>query len=404
MGLIVQHECPQCGAEVQLEDSDRVLICAYCSVASLLHTSQYYRFKLPVHHAGEDLQWIPYLHFKGSAFLIENGDVAERVLQVSAPGAPSIHLPPSLGYRAQTQKLRFVKAEDQGEFVRFSLKPNDLLKSALVMAGASKHGHVTFIGETASVIYLPLTRTKETLMDAVTGQPLLSVPQLDPPLVEPPVGDLSFTPAMCPRCGASLQTSSAAVAFPCTNCDSVWESVSGRLVLRASLSICKTTNPGLVYVPFWSFQVNRGAPTTWGELADTTGQPLARRQPSGDTWRFWCPAFKVRPRVLLRLAERLSLTPMWPASAFESPGPSPVPRRNRHPVTLPSREAAEMLPVAIASMAFTVLDRPGLFASQPALQEPVLVFVAFETTSQGLVNQSLSLSISLASLGFGETL
>jgi predicted RNA-binding Zn-ribbon protein involved in translation (DUF1610 family) len=404
MGLKVQHECPQCGAQVQLEDSDRVLICSYCGVASLLHTSQYYRFKLPVHHPGDDLQWIPYLHFKGSAFLIENGEVAERVLQVSAPGAPCIHLPPSLGYRAQTQKLRFVTADDEGEFVRFSLKPNDLLKNALVVAGASKHGHVAFIGETASVIYLPLTRTNESLMDAVTGQPLLSIPQLDPPLVEPPVGDLSFTPAMCPRCGASLQTSSAAVAFPCTNCDGVWESVSGRLVLRASISFCNTANQGLVYLPFWSFQVNRGAPTTWGELSDTTGQPLARRQPCGDVWRFWCPAFKVRPRVLLRLAERLSLTPMWPASAFDTPDTSALPRHHRHAVTLPSREAAEMLPVVIASMAFTVADRPGLFESQPVLHEPVLAFVAFESIGQDLVNQSLSLSISQASLGFGETL
>lgn len=404
MGLKVQHECPQCGAEVQIEDSDRVLICAYCGVASLLHTSQYYRFKLPVHHPGKDLQWIPYLYFKGSAFLIENGEVAERVLHVSAPGAPSIHLPPSLGYRAQTQKLRFVKADDEGEFVRFSLKPNDLLKNALVVAGASKHGHVAFIGETASVIYLPLTRTRESLMDAVTGQTLLSLPQLDPPLVEPPVGDLSFTAAMCPRCGVALQTSSAAVAFPCTNCDSVWESVSGRLVLRASLSCCEATSNGQVYLPFWTFQVSRGAPTTWGELSNTTGQPLARRQPSGDTWRFWCPAFKVRPRVLLRLAERLSLTPMWPAAAFDNPDRSPIPRHNCHPITLPSREAAEMLPVAMASMTFTVLDRPALFASQPTLHQPVVAFVAFASIGQYLVNHSLSLSISQASLGFGETL
>lgn len=403
MGLQVEHECPQCGADVQLEDSDRVLCCAYCGVSSLLHTNQYFRLRLPIRHPGEDLQWIPYLHFKGSAFLIEHGEVTERVLHVSAPGARSMHLPPSLGFRAQTQKLRFVKASDEGSFVRFSLKPKDLLNSALSASGAHRSGQPAYVGETASVIYLPLTRANKSLQDAVTGQVLVSDLQLDPPLVEPPVGDLVFMPALCPRCGGLLEASPQAVALPCNNCETIWESVGGKLVQRATVSLVPGKK-GLTYLPFWSFQAEDRAPTTWGELAHVTGQPLARRQPDTRKWRFWCPAFKVRPRVLLRLAERLSLTPPLTADTFEEGAPSPFPLHTRHAVTLPSREAAEMLAVALASMAFTVLDRPALFSSKPRLQPAVLTFLPFEPAGQDLVNVPMALSISQASLGFGESL
>ena len=404
MSLKVEHECPQCGAPVQLEDSDRVLCCAYCSVSHLLHTTQYYRFKLPVRHPGSDLQWIPYLHFKGSAFLIEGGEVTERVLQVSAAGAPSSHLPASLGFRAQTQKLRFVTGADEGEFVRFSKKPSDLLKSALVGAGAERHGQPAYIGESACVVYLPLTRTNGQVIDAVTGHVLSPGVLLDPPLVEPPVGDLLFVPALCPHCGGLLDATAQAVALPCNNCDSVWESVAGQLVKRDFMAPASRPKTALTYLPFWSFAGQQGTPATWGELADITGQPLARRQPSADAWRFWCPAFKVRPRVLLRLAERLSLTPPLAANRFDNPAPPTMPRRNRYAVTLPSREAAEMLAVALASMTFTVLDRPALFASRADLGPPTLVYLPFETIGRDLVNVSLQLAISLATMGFGETL
>lgn len=403
MAFAVEHQCPQCGAKVQLEDADRVLSCAFCGVSHLLHTSQYHRFTLPVLYPGHDLLWVPYLHFKGSAFVIEDGEVKERVLHVSAPGTSSVHVPPSLGFRSQTQKLKFLTSADKGDFLRFALRPSDLLKGALVAAGAQRRGQPAYIGETASLIYLPLTRgLSGKYVDAVTGHPLAHEPQFDPPLVEPPVADLTVSPALCPECGGTLLVSAQAVAFPCVNCAALWESVSGRLVARPFM--IPNPKPGAKWLPFWVLAPLQGAPANWGALAATTGQPLAARQPPGAPWHFWCPAFKVRPRTLLRLAERLSLAPPLTDSETESPPAVELQALSLHPISLPSREAGEMLAVTLASMTFTVLARAALFDQRPAFAEPRLVFLPFEARGSDLVNASLQLAIHIGALGFGDTL
>ncbi|MDX2019401.1 MAG: hypothetical protein SF187_04115 [Deltaproteobacteria bacterium] len=403
MAFQVEHQCPQCGATVQLEDADRVLTCAFCGVSHLLHTPQYHRFTLPVRYDGKDLLWVPYLHFKGSAFVIEQGEVKERVLHVSAPGAPSVSLPPSLGFRSQTQKLKFLKSTDAGDFLRFSARPSELLKGALIAAGAQRHGQPAYIGETACLIYLPLTRAEDgRYLDGVTGHPLSQEPSFDPPLVEPPAPDLTVLPALCPGCGGGLMVSPQAVAYPCANCAALWEWVGGQLVKRAIAIV--DPKPGLQWLPFWVFPPLQEAPATWGELADTTGQPLALRQPSAQAWAFWCPAFKVRPRTLLRLAERVSLAPPFVAREPESPAAVDLQALSVHPITLPSREAGEMLPVALASMTFTVLARAVLFNRRTTLGAPTLVYLPFATEGMDLVNRTLQLAINIGALGFGDSL
>ena len=403
MPFSVEHQCPQCGAQVQLGEADRVLSCVFCGVSHLLHTTHYHRFTLPVRYPGEQLLWVPYLHFKGSAFVVEGNEVKERVLHVSAPGTPARCVPPSLGFRSQTQKLKFLSASDPGDFLRFSLKPSDLLKGALVAAGAQKQGQPAYIGETASLIYLPLTRgPHSTYVDAVTGHALTNEPTFDPPLVEPPVADLVVSPALCPTCGGSLLVSPQAAALPCLNCAALWEWVNGRLLER--VFFMAPAQQAAKWLPFWVLQPQLASPLTWGDLAATTRQPLAMRQRADQLWTFWCPAFKVRPRTLLRLAERLSLAPPIAALGSESTASVQFKAMSLHPITLPSREAGEMLPVVLASLTFTVLDRAVLFNQRATFGPPTLVYLPFESQGSDLVNQSLQVAINTGALSFSDTL
>lgn len=395
-GLKVQHACPQCGGDVDLEESDQVLSCGYCGTSHVLLAQQYHRFTLPVNMSAQTPVWVPYLHFKGSAFWLERYKVTQRVLHVSAPGVDDPALPPSLGFRSQTQRLRFVTAETAGAFVRFALKPSQILRNALV--GLQANSAPAYIGETASLIYLPLAQANGGVFDAVSQRRLPRVPQLHSlHLAEPPTGGLRFLPALCPDCGASLASHPQAVALPCTNCESVWEPVQGKFARRLVQTV-HTHSGRYAYLPFWCFEIHGGGPRTMDQLAELTGQPWPRRQPAQQAWWFRCPAFKIRPRMLLRLCERLSLCePLSNARAD-------LPRTHRHPVTLPSREAAEMLPVALASLTFRELARAALFAARPQVSAPVLMYLPFREAGTELINSALQLSVSRSALGFGEAL
>ncbi len=395
-GLKVQHACPQCGGKVQLEESDHVLSCGYCGTSHVLLADQYHRFTLPVNMPAQSLLWVPYLHFKGSAFWLDENKVTQRVLHVSSPGVEDAALPPSLGFRIQTQRLRFVTAKTAGTFVRFALKPSQILRNTL--AGLQANSAPAYIGETASLIYLPLAQTNHGVFDALSQQRLARVPHLQGlQLATPPVAGLRFLPALCPECGASLASDPQAVALPCTNCESVWEPVKGKLERRIVHTV-HTHSGRYTYLPFWCFEVHADGPRTMEQLAALTGQPWPRRQPAQQAWWFRCPAFKIRPRMLLRLCERLSLCePLSHARAD-------VPRTHRHPVTLPSREAAEMLPVALASMTFRELARAAQFAARPQVSAPVLMYLPFREAGTELINPTLQLSISRSALGFGDAL
>ena len=48
--FIIEHQCPQCGAPAELEETDRLFQCGYCRVKSYLTIPDYFRYTLP-HHA-----------------------------------------------------------------------------------------------------------------------------------------------------------------------------------------------------------------------------------------------------------------------------------------------------------------------------------------------------------------
>lgn len=400
MTLHVGHPCPQCGGEIVLEESDRVLSCPYCGVAHVLFTRGYVRLTLPLRHTrfADAPKWVPYLHFRGSAFWLNGGEVAQRVLHVSGAGIADPHVPPSLGLRSQTQRLRFLTASTPGTVTAFARTPADILRASLT--GGKRHvpSAVAYIGETASLIYLPMLQTSGGWVDGVSGQLLRGLPNFPaaPSRATSP-GALTFRAAICPHCGGDLRVEASAVAFPCSICGRVWETLADRFVAR-EVEHDRLRPAGGIHLPFWRLQVASHAPATMSELAAATGQPWPARRPPDEAWAFFCPAFKIRPRTLLRVCERLSLAPM------SEPLREGVPEGPRHPVTLPSREAAEMLPVALASMAFDVKARARLFATRPEFAAVSLIYLGFAERGAEWVHDGLSLAINRSALAFGTAL
>ena len=68
--LLIDHQCPQCGAPATLEETERLFTCPFCRVKSYLVTRDYFRYMLPhAAPAGKSLVFLPYWRFKGSFFV-----------------------------------------------------------------------------------------------------------------------------------------------------------------------------------------------------------------------------------------------------------------------------------------------------------------------------------------------
>ena len=175
MGFTVEQDCPQCGAPIELDETDRLLRCPYCDVKTFLFTPNYFRLILPHKAPGKEIFYAPYLRFKGNVYYSKAMMVGHRVVDITHVGLPLKGIPASLGLRPQTMKMKFVTPDTEGSFLKFSLKANDILARAGKLSSgiASKQiFHRAYIGETLSLIYLPLFLEGGRLFDAILNRPL----------------------------------------------------------------------------------------------------------------------------------------------------------------------------------------------------------------------------------------
>ena len=159
MGIQVEHECPQCGAPIQFEETDRLLRCPYCDVQNFLFVRDYFRYVLPHKAPGREIIYAPYLRFKGNVYYCQGININYRVVDITNTGLLFKGIPDSLGLRPQAMKMKFVEPDTEGSFLRFTLQAKDIIARAGRFSEESSCGtlyHRAYIGETLSIIYLPL--------------------------------------------------------------------------------------------------------------------------------------------------------------------------------------------------------------------------------------------------------
>ena len=159
MGFTVEQECPQCGAPIELDETDRLLRCPYCDVKNFLFTQNYFRYILPDKAPNKDIIYAPYLRFRGTVYFCKGLTMNHRFVDITNVGLEYKGIPVSLGLRPQALKMKFVTPTTRGSFLKFSLKAADILtRAGKLSSGNSREPilHRAFIGETMSLIYLPL--------------------------------------------------------------------------------------------------------------------------------------------------------------------------------------------------------------------------------------------------------
>ena len=211
IGLQIEHQCPQCGAPITLDEADHLISCGFCRVKSFVVSRDLFRYVLP-HNApaGKSLVYVPYWRFKGMLFSCLEEEIHHRIVDSSCQALQSAPFPPSLGLRSQTLKLRFLTPETKGVF----LKPRLSLKAFMTLIDQQFREllpkpifHQSFIGETLSLIYSPFYVDSE-IHDAILNRPLAEGTRKDIDLEslkgDHPNWQIRFVPALCPNCGWDL--------------------------------------------------------------------------------------------------------------------------------------------------------------------------------------------------------
>ncbi len=407
MDLTVLQQCQQCGGEVELAETDRVLTCPYCGVRNVLARGMA-RFVLPHIEMSGDLVHVPYLRCKGSVFSCHHNGIKHRVVDTTVAAVPINVLPPTLGYRPQAMKLHYASDNLETTFLKNKIS----LEQAIDMAGAlhqaaTKSGpplHQEWIGETISLIYLPLIIDSDTVFDGVTGDPIarlpdsrkvfksISLPSLD--------WQIKLLPTMCPNCGWNLSCEQESVVLFCPNCDTAWQESAGKLT-RVPFETVPAKGEDAIHLPFWRLEVNfEGiAIHSLADFIRITNIPRAIKPEWEDIeMAFFCPAFKIRPKIFLRIASQLT------AAQLPTQGESKTPS-DFAPVSLEASEAEESIKLILASA--TIAKRnvlPELPGISVTIRSNQLIFLPFFDNGYEFCQEEMKVVINKQVLELGKKL
>lgn len=400
-GFQIEHQCPQCGAPVLLEETDRLIRCGYCRVSSFLTAPRMFRYVLPHRVIDRDLVYFPYYRFRGTLFMCAKGGVDFRLIDASMPAQTTSYFPPSVGVRAQTQKLRFAVSGIPGKFLPMTLPSGVVPETVHKRYGPAKSNgilHQEFVGDTMSVIYAPFYIYGK-LFDGITER---AVSRMLPETFEEQLEGaessswgVRFLATVCPGCGWDLHGERDSLVLMCRNCNTAWQAAATALESLPVAHLPSTEGVGL-HLPFWQISADiQGLELKHDRdliRVANLAKVLPEDAPSRPV-RFWTPAFKVRPKVFLRLARTLTLTQAY------APAKEGLPSGNTYPVTLRAAEGVDTVKIVIASFLKPVDQLPKLLPGvRIRAKESRLVYLPFTEGHHEWKNADLHLSIPKAVL------
>lgn len=377
----------------------------------MLTAQEGFSYIISPHDPAQDIVYAPYLRFKGLAFTCAGSSVTSRVVDRNITALKAAPFPYSLGMRPQALRLRILTAGDTHALIQPDRSRDEMLEAmqgqtAKHMARSNAH-FIDYIGDTESIIYAPFILQGSTLVDAVTNRPVPAHKTLPEGCVSAkeetrPPASITFIATVCPHCGWDMTGARESCVLLCPQCCSAW-SPHGSSFRRVSYDIYShQDNAGICYIPFWKMQAGISNPDlhTYGDLIRFSCLPKAATgSHQAQPVHFWCPAFKIRPRLFMRLSRQLT--------ALQPGGENDIRQRGRRllPVTLPPSEAAQAIRVTLCALAAKKREAyPLLARAHISLKARQLTFIPFSIQGSYFVSTSAHLSISRAALDIGKNL
>ncbi|NNG01152.1 MAG: hypothetical protein HKM93_17305, partial [Desulfobacteraceae bacterium] len=265
--------------------------------------------------------------------------------------------------------------------------------------------HQARIGESISMIYAPFYADSK-LHDAILNQPITGVLPDDFNVTKAsddraPGGTL-FIPTLCPGCGWDLEGAKDSLALVCTNCETVWKPKHNELT-KISTAHLPSDGGKVLFLPFWRIKadVTDIALESYADLIRVANLPkVAQKGWDNIGFRFWEPAFKVRPRFFLRVGSAVTLN--QPTRKLQHGFPK---KARLHPVTLPIGEALETLKLTLADiMRPRKLMREKLASIQITARAYILVYLPFVEKHHEFVQPEMNLAINKNQLALAKHL
>jgi predicted RNA-binding Zn-ribbon protein involved in translation (DUF1610 family) len=408
MAFTIEQECPQCGAPIELDETDHLILCPFCNVKNYLCARDYFRFVLPHKAPDKAIIYVPYMRFKGEVYLCKGASINYSIVDITHLGTSNEQLPLSLGLRPQAMKMKFVSHDTTGAFLECILRPSDVLTVVdqhTSIFSPGKFFHQAYIGEAFSLIYLPLFVQDNRVYDAVINKPIAAVPDGEDVFPtstdEKPEWHITFMATLCPQCGWDLDGERDSVVLTCSNCDTAWEA-SGNTFVKVATGVVPGCGVDTRYLPFWKITAQDGEMgiNTYADLIRITRRPMVIQTEWHDReLAFWIPAFKIRPKVFLRLAKQMTL--FQRDFTLEQK----LPAKNLYPVTLSHREAAQALKVTLAS---AVMTKRKFFPLLPHVNLTItkshLVYLPFRAMGSDLIQEHPPISVNKNTLKYGRYL
>ncbi len=426
----IEHECPQCGAPVVLEETDRLLSCNFCRTKLSIQTRDFFRYYFPpAENIKEDIFFVPYWRFRGMHFCCITDRIKHGLLDKTIPAVESRSLQPSLGLRPQTLKPRFVQPTDKRVFLepRLSFKESYILteqKVSFEQVTVRKDltlfesfdipitetvikqdvlFYESFIAETLSLLYAPVYMRDGIIYDAILKEPASDHPYdgtLDLQVAGKNLTAL-FLPTICPNCGRDMVTERDSCILACPHCSSLWAtSPEGFTTTHFAVMKAAKSSVDLVYLPFWRMKMSvRGVDLkSYADLVRFANLPKSiRKEWEESALYFWAPAFKVPPPTFLMLSKQLTL--LQPDKNIDDN----LTGIRVYPVNLPGTEAIESVKITIADMcARKKIFFPQLDSTGAERIECLLVYYPFIDTKNEFIQQDLRLGIQKNALKMGQ--
>jgi len=400
MHLTVGFECPQCGAPMTLDETTRYVHCPYCGVTNYLTATDCFRYILPSRNGISETYYMPYIRFKGTVYTCNGVTVNHRIIDKTYRSLDIATLPATLGFRPQAMTMRFRTPESTGIFLKNTVMRGDIVTLAGHTGSRSTVAHRAFIGESISLIYLPLYKRNNQLIDAVNDKRLGPIPMdtFDDIHETGETDHITVLAALCPRCGWNLEGAGDSIVLTCSNCESAWEVKQMRF---APLDVVheETTSRQCRHIPFWRITIEMSDPSvvSYADFIRFAGLPkVVLPAWESQTLSFILPAFKIRPSLFLRLAQQMS------SSLSTTTMQDGIPSAPLSPATLPREEALESIKTVIARMAarkrYVIETLPRLTVHCRDFQ---LLYLPFEETTHELVHNKTNICVLTRAFEYG---
>jgi hypothetical protein len=391
-----------------MEETDRLFACEFCKVKSYLYAKDVFRYMLPSKASdSKDLVFFPYWRFRGMLFACAGNGIRHKFVDVSHQAVVSHLFPVSLGLRSQALKLKFITPETEGLFLEpthtlAQIEENfDMRFDKSLPKPVLHHAH---IGETISLIYAPFY-IENRIYDAVLNKPApATLPEdfnIDQLPAESPNWRIHFISTLCPNCGWDLDGDRDSLVLLCKNCASAWYPV-GKKLKKIKFGKHPAHDNNSIYLPFWRIQPEISGINlrSYADLIKVANIPKVV-QPGWENigFRFWAPAFKVRPKIFMQLAKNMTLAQLHNDLVEE------LPEHRHHPINLPVTEAIESLRVNLASFIkpknqlAEILHKIKITA-----KSFVLVYVPFLEKHHEFIQPDLQFAINKNTLALSENL